>query len=318
MGKGFEPLDPNGLTTVSVADRPAKVEEKALAKPLAAGATVAGFLDSLPGILAAKDLLEVAEAVAAARRNERPVIVGLGGHVIKTGLSPLLVDAMESGIVTGLAMNGSCIVHDFEMAYAGNTSEDVAEALDTGMFGVTRETGEYLNGAVSRCKTEEIGLGRAVGEMIVSRELSHRRLSVLGVAAELEVPATVHVAVGTDIIHMHPGADGAAIGLGSYRDFLRFAGQVAELEGGVYINLGSAVILPEVFLKALAMARNLGRRVDRLVTVNMDFLQHYRPRVNVVSRPTAKGGRGYALTGHHEIMFPLLLAAVKERLGGLD
>ena len=308
------PLDPRRIRTVPLAQRASKVDEKLFARPLSPGMTVAGLLDSLPDILAARDLKEVAAAIAAARKAGRPVILGMGAHVIKVGLSPLIIRLMEEKLITGLAMNGAGAVHDFELAFAGQTSEDVGPALDAGMFGMAAETGEFLNRTMARCGSEDIGLGRAVGEAILAAGLPHQHLSLFAAAARLDVPVTVHVAIGGDIIHMHPLADGAAIGRGSHRDFLIFAGMVSELEGGVYINLGSAVVLPEVFLKALALARNLGHQVDRFTTVNMDFIQHYRPGANVVERPTRTGGRGYRLTGHHEIMFPLLMAAVLEEM----
>ena len=309
------PLDPRGVRTVALGERLSKVDEQSFARPLEPGASLAAFLDSLPDLLAARDLLAVAAAIADARRQDRPVLLGLGAHVIKVGLSPLIVRLMERGVVTGLCLNGAGAVHDFELALAGRTSEDVGPALDGGMFGMARETGEGLNRAMARCGREEIGLGRAVGEAILAGDFPHKDLSLFAAAARLDIPTTVHVAIGGDIVHMHPQADGAAIGRGSHRDFLIFARLVSELEGGVYINLGSAVILPEVFLKALALARNLGHAVNRFTTVNMDFIQHYRPGVNVVERPVRTGGRGYRLTGHHEIMFPLLAAAILEELG---
>jgi len=313
-----KPLDPRRVRTVPLAKRESKVDEKLFARPLSPGMTVAGLLDSLPDILAARDLREIAAAIAAAHKAGRPVILGLGAHVIKVGLSPLIIRLMEEKLITGLALNGAGAVHDFELAFAGRTSEDVGPALDTGMFGMAAETGEFLNGAMARCGREDIGLGRAVGEAILAGDFAHKGLSLFAAAARLDVPITVHVAIGGDIIHMHPQADGAAIGRGSHRDFLIFSAMVSELEGGVYINLGSAVILPEVFLKALSLARNLGHKVERFTTVNMDFMQHYRPGVNVCDRPTRTGGHGYRLTGHHEIMFPLLMAAVIEEISASD
>lgn len=312
MGDPKRPLDPSGLKTVSLYERPSQVDESAFARPQRAGMSFAEWLDSLPEILAAKDLKEVARAIVSARKNRRPVIVGMGAHVIKVGLSPLLIGLLKEGIVTGLGMNGACLVHDFEVAAAGRTSEDVAAGLDHGQFGVTRETGEALNRAAARCLHEEIGLARAMGEHIQSGNFPHRDQSLLAACVELNVPVTAHVALGTDVVHLHPEADGAAIGKGSQRDFLIFSALVAELSGGVYLNLGSAVILPEVFLKALTLARNLGHSVKDFTTVNLDFIQHYRPGVNVVQRPVQSGGRGYRITGHHEIMVPLLAQAVME------
>ncbi len=273
------------------------------------------FLDSLPRTLAAADLREIVQRLAAAVRAQRPIVLGMGAHPLKVGLSPLIIDLLERGILSAVAMNGAGIIHDFELAYHGETSEDVAEALGDGSFGMARETGEFLNSAIRAGVAQiGVGLGRAVGEQIRAADLPHAHLSVLATCARLEVPACVHVAVGTDIIHMHPQADGAAIGEGSLRDFHLLTAVVAQLEGGVFINLGSAVIIPEVFLKAISLARNLGYTVNAFTTVDLDFARHYRPAMNIVSRPTQQGGRGFHLTGHHEILFPLLCAAVIEEL----
>lgn len=306
------PLDPTGIRTVSVLDRASKVNEAEFAGGIEAGMSFSGWLDALPDILAAKDIKEIAGAIVKARADNKPVVLGMGAHVIKVGLSPLIISLMEEGVITGIGMNGSCVVHDFEVALMGRTSEDVAESLDDGSFGMGAETAQGLNKASAVCANEEIGLGRALGEAVSGGEFEHQDKSILAAAVRLDVPATVHVAIGTDIIHMHPSADGAAIGSGSLRDFLIFSAMVAELSGGVYINLGSAVIMPEVFLKALSLARNQGHEARPLTTVNMDFIQHYRPGVNVVERPTRTGGKGYRLTGHHEIMFPLLAAVIFE------
>jgi len=308
------PIDPSAVRTESVKDRLSKVDESAFARPVKAGQSFSEWLDSLPDVLAARSLKEIASAIAGARMNKRPVVLAMGAHVIKVGLNPLIVDLMERGVITAVAANGACIVHDFELALLGRTSEDVGPALDDGMFGMARETGEGVNRLSSRCGGEDIGLGRAFGEGILDGDFPHKDKSLFAAAARLDVPITVHVAIGADIVHMSPHADGAAIGRGSMRDFRIFANVVSELEGGVYINLGSAVVLPEVFLKALSLARNLGAKVESLITVNMDFIQHYRPGVNVVERPTNKGGKGYRLTGHHEIMFPMLFAAVLNEL----
>jgi len=307
-------IDPKKIRTYSLKDRLSKVHLEDLGRPLRPGASLRDFLASLPRFLAAGDLLEVASRIAAAHRSGRRVILGMGAHPIKVGLSPLLIDLLEEGLINALAMNGACIVHDFEMALAGATSEDVDRAVLDGSFGMARETGAWLNEAISEGVGRGLGLGAAVGARIEEGDFPNRRLSLLAACRRLDVPVTVHVAVGTDIIHMHPGADGAAIGEGSLRDFRVFTEAVAGLKGGVYINLGSAVLLPEVFLKALTLARNLGHEVTDLTTVNMDFIQHYRPGVNVLKRPTLGSGRAFALTGHHEIMFPLLAAAVREEL----
>ncbi len=272
------------------------------------------FLRGLPDILGAHDLREAADRIATAIDRGRPVVLGMGAHPIKVGLGPMIADLLDRGRLAAVAMNGACLVHDFELAWGGRTSEDVGPGLDRGLFGMARETGEFINRATREGVARGLGLGRSVGEAIVRARLPFRRTSILSACVRNDLPATIHVAVGTDIIHMHPSADGAAIGEGSLRDFRQLAAVVGRLEGGVYLNLGSAVVMPEVFVKALNLARNLGRPVRRLTTVDMDFIRHYRPGVNVVSRPTATGGTGIRLTGHHEIMFPLLWSAVEEAL----
>jgi len=236
--------------------------------------------------------------------------------VTKVGLNPLLVDLMRKGVITALAMNGAVIIHDFELAYLGQTSEEVEAEIDSGRFGMAEDTGRILNEAITQGWKQGLGIGAAVGQYIQThpRIFPHRRNSVLATGAQLGLPVTVHVAIGTDIIHMHPQANGEAIGEGSLRDFRTLAAVVSGMEGGVYLNLGSAVLMPEVFLKTVTLGRNLGRALKRITTVNMDFLSHYRPLTNVVKRPTQKGGQGYALTGHHELMVPLLAAAVLEKL----
>ena len=308
------PLDPRRIHTVPLRQRPSKVALAALGKPVRAGLTVRAFLRNLPDILAGQELRVAVDRIARAIRTGRPVVLGMGAHGIKVGLGPVIVDLLQRGRIAAVAMNGACLVHDFELAWGGQTSEEVGPGLDRGVFGMARETGEFLNAATVEGVARGVGLGRAVGDAIVRAKLPHRRLSILATTAALDIPATVHVAVGTDIIHMHPSADGAAIGTGSLRDFHLLAAVIGRLDGGVYINLGSAVVLPEVFVKALNLARNVGHPVRRLTTINMDFLRHYRPTVNVVDRPTAQGGRGITLTGHHELMFPLLWAAVEEAL----
>jgi hypothetical protein len=312
----FAPLDVTHARTYPIERRRSKVAAQALAQPVRPTASIAAFLAGLPRILAADELRAAARAIATAHRRGRLVVVGMGAHVIKVGLSPILIDLMERGIVGGLAMNGACIVHDFELAYHGATSEDVAAGLEDGHFGMARETGVFLNGFIRDGAARGLGLGQAVGRAILDARLPHRRLSLLAAASRLGVPATVHVAIGTDIIHMHPGADGAAIGATSLQDFRLLAAVVARMHGGVFVNLGSAVVIPEVFVKALNLARNLGRRVGELTCIDMDFIRQYRPRMNVVGRPTAGGGRGIELTGHHEIMVPLLAAAVLAEVGG--
>lgn len=304
-------LDVSKARTYPLGKRRSIVDTSALGRPTQRGMSLRNFLDGLPAILAGRDFRAAAKAVAQRQRAGKPVILGMGAHPIKVGLSPLIIDWMERGKLSALALNGAAIIHDFELAYAGHTSEDVAASLADGKFGMARETGEFLNRAIASAAPDE-GLGAAVGRAMLTARLRHARASLLATAARLNIPVTVHVAVGTDIIHMHPNADGAAIGRTSLADFHRLAAVVAGMRGGVFINLGSAVIIPEVFVKALNLARNLGHRVDRLLTIDMDFVRHYRPQVNVVTRPTQGNGTGYQFTGHHEMMLPLLFAAVDE------
>jgi len=266
----------------------------------------------LPDVLGAADLKRAIAAGARARTRKRTLLWGLGAHVIKVGLAPVLVDLIERGFVSGVMLNGAGCVHDLELAMMGRTSEDVASSLDDGSFGMAGETAERLNRAVVAGHRDGLGMGAAVGREILSGKFPHADRSILATAARVGIPVTVHAAIGTDIHHMHPGADGAALGATSFRDFETATALVATLEGGVFFNVGSAVILPEVFLKALALARNLGRRVRRFTTVDIDFIRHYRPRVNVVERPTRLGGTGLSLTGHHEILVPLLAAGLVE------
>jgi len=302
------------VRTVPLARRQSLVAAPSLGRPVQAGMTVRGLVARLPDILAASDLRGAVDRIARALRRDRLVVLGMGAHPIKVGLGPTIVDLIERGRLAAVAMNGACLVHDFELAWNGRTSEDVGPGLERGTFGMARETGEFLNRATREGVAAGLGLGRAIGEAILRARLPFRRTSILAAAARAGIPATAHVAIGTDIIHMHPSADGAAIGEGSLRDFHLLAGVVARLAGGVYLNLGSAVVLPEVFVKALNLARNVGHPVRDLTTIDMDFNRHYRPAVNVVGRPTQAGGRGIQLTGHHEIMFPLLWAAVEDAL----
>ncbi|UVT22487.1 MAG: hypothetical protein H8K03_14115 [Nitrospira sp.] len=311
------PINASDLKTYPLKKRHSKVRLSDFATPWKRGGSFATFYSRLPDILAVKTLRAVANAVVKAHRNHRPVIVGIGAHVIKVGLSPVITDLMERGIVTAVAMNGAGIIHDFELALMGHTSEEVDAEIDDGRFGMAEETGRILNEAITRGAKDGHGMGEAIGRYLnhSSNQFPNRAVSILATGAQLGIPVTVHVAVGTDIIHMHPSADGAAIGATSLLDFRRLTAVVAGMEGGVYLNIGSAVILPEVFLKALSLGRNLGHPIANITTVNMDFLSHYRPQTNVVRRPTQKGGQGYSLTGHHEIMLPLLAAAVLEQLG---
>ena len=310
-----KPISLDAVTSYPLKERESKVSVDDFGRPWIAGDSMNQWLTSLPRILAASDLLEIRERIIRAIHSKKSVILAMGAHAIKVGLNPVIIDLLERRIINGLAMNGACIIHDAELAMAGKTSEDVAAEIGNGKFGMAEETGRFLNDAIVEGARQGRGLGESVGAMLVREDFPYNRFSLLARAYDLDIPVTVHVAIGTDIIHFHPGADGASIGKTSHLDFRIFSSLVSQLEGGVFINLGSAVIMPEVFLKALSLVRNLGYEVKDLTTVNMDFIQHYRPMTNVVHRPTLEGGKGYSLTGHHEIMFPLLAAAVIE---GLD
>jgi len=313
--KKYRAVSLKSVKTYSITKRKNKVSLPAFAIPPVRGDTVKTFTNKLPRILAADDFRAVVKAIVEARQNDRPVILGMGAHPIKVGLSPVIIDLMQKRIITAVATNGACIIHDFEMSFIGHTSEDVQKELNRGTFGMARETGRFLNKAIKKGVKKGYGIGRSIGELIWNSTFRFKTKSIFASAYEIGIPATVHVAVGTDIIHMHPEADGSAIGEGSFMDFRLFTSVVSDLEGGVFINLGSAVIMPEVFLKALTIARNLGNRVENITSVNMDFIQHYRPMENVLKRPTGKKGFAFALTGHHEIMFPLLTAAIIEEMG---
>jgi hypothetical protein len=305
----YEEFDLSGIRTYPLGSRRSKANADDFAKPYR-GTGVGALIESLPDILAGADFKAVVAAIRAAHMAERGIVGGLGAHVIKTGLSPVLIDLMERGFVSAVATNGAGIIHDFELALSGGTSEDVEEALGPGRFGMAEETGRLLNAAINDGVGRGLGIGQAVGVRLREMTPPHEPLSIVAAAARLEIPVTVHVAIGTDIIHMHPDASGAAIGEGSLRDFRYFVSNVARLERGVFLNCGSAVVLPEVFLKAVALARNRGVSLEGLTTVNLDFTRLYRPQTNVVSRPVAGIGKGYSLVGHHEIMIPLLAAAL--------
>jgi hypothetical protein len=306
----YEEFDLSGVRTYPLASRTSKANARDFAKPLKTRGTVADFVGALPSILAGADFKGVVAAIRAAREADRGIVWGLGAHVLKTGLSPIIIDLMERGFVSALAMNGAGVIHDFELALSGSTSEDVEEALGPGRFGMAEETGSLLNAAINSGVRGGLGLGQSVARFFQEQPPPHAAVSVIAAAGRLEIPVTVHVGIGTDIIHMHPAASGAAIGEGSLRDFRYFTSNIARLERGVYLNCGSAVVLPEVFLKAVALARNQGRSLDGLSTVNIDFMRMYRPQTNVVSRPVAGIGKGYSLVGHHEILIPLLAAAL--------
>jgi hypothetical protein len=314
------PLQFGEIKTYPLASRKSKVTVADFAKALAPGSSLKNFLDSLPHFLAANDLRDLLLALHAAKRGGNTILWGMGGHVIKTGLGPVLNDLMSRGFISGIAMNGAALIHDFEIALCGNTSEDVEAGLGAGAFGMARETGTFLNTIASSAAYSGIGYGEAAGKFLASRKLNpkHAAASVLLAAYQHKIPVTVHLAIGTDIPHMHPAADGAALGSATHNDFRLFCALVKEMHpGGVYLNWGSAVLLPEVFLKAVSLVRNLGVPLRPITTANFDFIQHYRPLQNVVKRPTASargkssdGSRGFAITGHHELLLPLVAAAL--------
>jgi hypothetical protein len=309
--------DLGAIRTVPVARRPNKVNTEEFAHAPRDDRSFRAFLASLPDVLAARDFVAVVDAIASAARSKRGVVAMLGGHVVKTGISPLLVELMRRGVITHVAMNGSAAIHDYEVARFGATSEDVAAGLRDGTFGMADETGREMNTAFVEGMRSQQGMGESLGRALAARsDLAHPEMSLLRAAIDLGVPATVHAALGAEIIHQHPTANGAAIGDTSHRDFRRLAASLVDIDdGGVVLNVGSAVIMPEVFLKALTIARNLneGRPRD-FVSADFDMQRHYRPRVNVVQRPTLDSGKGYEITGHHEIMVPMLVWAVLDRL----
>lgn len=312
----FPELDLSGVTTYSATDRPSKVATRMEARVPEPGMSVRQFLDRLPDILKAADLKAVARAVVRARELDKPVLVMIGGHVIKTGCAPILADLAGRGFIHHIASNGSAAIHDTELARFGHTSEDVAAQLDDGSFGMAADTAALVNEAARHAVEHDLGFGEAVGHLLTSEQGPYLERALLARCHDLAIPYTLHVAMGTDIVHQHPTADGASIGAASLHDFRIFAATVARLgQGGVVLNVGSSVIMPEVFLKALAVARNLGHHVVDFTTANFDMLQHYRPTVNIVKRPVLPGGQGYAITGHHEIMIPLLAAAILEYAG---
>lgn len=310
----YKEIDLSGLRTFSGAERRSMVTTGQEASPPRAGMSVGEFFDSLPDILKARDLKSIAGAVVAARNQGKPVIAMLGGHVIKTGCSPILADLAARGFISHFASNGAAAIHDAELARLGHTSEDVAAQLQDGSFGMAADTADLVNRAAVRAAEKNEGFGEAMGAMLVEENAPHLTRALLARCYQLAIPYTLHIALGTDIVHQHPGASGAAIGESSLRDFRIFAETVSRLgQGGVALNFGSAVIMPEVFLKALAVARNLGHDVSDFSTANFDMIQHYRPNTNVVQRPVMAGGRGYSITGHHEIMIPLLAVAIHEK-----
>jgi len=311
----FPPLDWSRVKTYPLRERPNKVRAEDFARPWGGRGSLKSFLDSLPNILAGQDFRALVGDMVAAAQKKKPVLLCMGAHLVKCGLSPIVVDLMRRGIVSCVATNGAGAIHDFELAMLGQTSEDVQRGLDDGSFGMAEETGRLMNQAIKDGLTQGIGCGRALGEAILKGNFPNRELSVLHAGVACNAPVTVHIAIGTDIIHQHPSCDGGALGEASFLDFQRLASVIAALgDGGVVLNIGSAVVMPEVFLKALMVARNLGHKVENFTTATFDMIRHYRPTENIVRRPVHKGGRGYYFIGHHELMVPLLAAAVVERM----
>jgi hypothetical protein len=316
----MHPLSLGAVRTYALASRKTKVSLRDFAKPPAANLSLTKFLDSLPNILAADDLRHLLAAMHTARKQRKAILWGMGGHVIKVGLGSILIDLMKRGFISGIAINGAALIHDFEIAFAGNTSEDVEAGLGEGQFGMAEETGKYLNEIAKLSQRVRIGYGEAAGQFLSSGiiEVKHAGSSVLVAAYKYQIPVTIHLAIGTDIPHMHRAADGAALGAATHHDFRLFCALVEQMHpDGVYLNWGSAVLLPEVFLKAVSVVRNLGVPLRPITTANFDFIQHYRPLQNVVKRPTASGrnhrgpeSHGYAITGHHELLLPLVAAAL--------
>jgi len=314
MSKSFKPIDLSQLRTHPLSERKSKVSSDDFAKTWVKGSGIGDFLDNLPNILAGSHINAVISSIVSAFKKKKTIVFAMGAHVIKTGLSPIVIDLMERGVVTAVALNGAGIIHDLEIAMTGKTSEDVAASIGNGSFGMASETCAFLSDAIKKAGKNSIGLGDAVGHSIVENKLPLMDKSILAAGSRLGIPVTVHVAIGTDIIHMHPEFDPKEAGGATHRDFRTFASIISTIEGGVYMNIGSAVMLPEVFLKAVTLVRNLGHKLENFTSVNMDFIRHYRPMTNVVNRPTAKGGQGFNLVGHHEIMLPLIAAGVIEKI----
>jgi len=314
----FKEIDMSKLKTYSISKRKSKVAAEKLAKSVDPGCPLSTFLESLPSVLAVEDLKNLVADISSAVQNQKPVLLMMGAHVIKVGLSSIIIDLMKRGVVQGIALNGAGAIHDVELAYFGKTSEEVSSYLRDGRFGMVAETADLLNSTIRKGKEEELGFGESLGKRIIDENPGYSELSILGQAYKLDIPVTVHVAIGTDIVHQHPSADGASIGELSLRDFKIWCHLVSGIgNGGVVLVVGSSVILPEVFLKSLAVARNCAGSVNKFTTANFDMIWHYRPRVNVIERPTQDGGRGFTFIGHHEIMIPLLAAAIKEKLSDM-
>jgi hypothetical protein len=311
----FPKIDLSGVRTVSIRDRERNVDRESFAEVFDVSRdSFSQFVDALPDFLIARDLRDLVARIITARKEKRPVVLMMGAHVVKVGLSPLIVNAMRSGVITAVAMNSAAVVHDTESALFGTTSEDVAENIRDGSFGMSQETGEFINGALLEGRTnDEEGFGESIGNALIAANAPNANISICATGVQYGVPVSVHAAIGTDIVHQQPTMDGAVTGEMTFRDFRLLATVLCDLHGGVVLNIGSAVILPEVFLKALTVARNLGHDATNFTTANFDMIQHYRPRMNVVQRPTQDSGRGYSFTGHHEIMVPLLMAMIAER-----
>lgn len=315
MKKNHLPIDPTKIKTYPLSERKNRVRVKDFAQPLGKQGKATKLLNSFPHILAGETFREVVKAIVYAYHKDKIVILAMGAHVIKCGLSPIIIDLMKRGIIEAIALNGAGAIHDFEIALIGETSEDVAEGLEKGTLGLVEETGRLMNEAINGNASKDTGMGYVLGEKLIKLNAPYNKYSVLTTGVQLGIPVTVHVAIGTDIIHMHPMANGAATGDKSFIDFRLFCSIVSDLNnGGVFLNVGSAVILPEVFLKALTLARNLEYKVENFTTVNLDMYQHYRPTQNVVKRPTSKSGKGHTLLGRHEILIPLLAMAVIEAI----
>jgi hypothetical protein len=310
----FNEIDISKVRTRSIHDRESKVHVESFASAPTPGGGVLGLLESMPRILAGNDIRTVVNGIVKAKRSGRPVIVGIGGHVIKCGLGPVIADLIERGVVTTVAMNGAVAIHDTEIALFGHTSEDVYPALQDGSFGMTAETADFINSAVSRAASEGLGLGESIGKALIESNAPHQSASILASTAQAGIPATVHVALGTDVVHMHPSADGAAWGEATMRDFRILVAALSEISGGALLNVGSAVVLPEVVLKAFSILKNQGHELHNFMTANLDFLRQYRSNEQIVARASAVGGKGAALTGHHEILLPLIAACVIETL----
>jgi hypothetical protein len=307
-----KPLSPEGLKTYSLRSRKNKVEIKDFAQPLPAKESFSLWVRSLPGILAGRDFREFISAMVEAKKKKKAILFALGAHVIKVGLNPILIDLMKEGWITALALNGAGVIHDFEIAFAGKTSEDVELQVKDGRFGMAQETGEIVNEAINSGEKEGLGLGEAVARVMANSDFPYKNASLLCAGYKLNIPITVHVAIGTDTIHFHPKAKGEALGKASLKDFFLFCSLLEKLEGGgVFVNIGSAVVLPEVFIKALSFVRNKGRHLEDFTTAVFDFIHHYRPYQNVAKRPHGKKGKGFYFIGHHELMVPLLAASLK-------